>query len=80
MSKSQSELDSAESKLTLLDGEPVVGENPAKMKRLKANAEKAKEEELSIRESLEAKDALLARAVDENEVYLGNLVVHKYGG
>nr|GMC51624.1 nuclear cap-binding protein subunit 1 [Ipomoea batatas] len=67
VSKSQSELDLAESKLTLLDGEPVVGENPAKMKRLKANAEKAKEEEVSICESLEAKEALLARALDENE-------------
>ncbi|VFQ97878.1 unnamed protein product [Cuscuta campestris] len=64
---SQLELDASESKLTLLDGVPVVGENPAKMRRLKANAEKAREEEVSARESLEAKEALLARAVDENE-------------
>ncbi|CAH9076279.1 unnamed protein product [Cuscuta europaea] len=67
VSKSLLDLEEAESKLTLLDGEPVVGESPAKMKRVKANAEKAKDEELSTRESLEAKEALLARAVDENE-------------
>lgn len=51
-----------------MDGEPVLGDNPVKLKRLKANAEKAKEEEVSVHESLEAKEALLARALDENEV------------
>lgn len=58
----------AESKLTLVDGEPVLGENPVRLNRLKLHAEKAKEEEISVRESLEAKEALLARALDENEV------------
>ncbi|KAK2972033.1 hypothetical protein RJ640_005053 [Escallonia rubra] len=66
-SKAKAELDAAESKLTLVDGEPVLGENPVRMKRLKSYAEKAKEEEVSVRESLEAKEALLARAVYENE-------------
>ncbi|KAJ9164313.1 hypothetical protein P3X46_023908 [Hevea brasiliensis] len=65
--KAKAELDAAESKLTLVDGEPVLGENPAKMKPLKSNAEKTKEEEISVRDSLEAKEALLARALDENE-------------
>lgn len=38
------------------------------MKRLSSNVEKTKEEEVSTRESLEAKEALLARALDEIEV------------
>lgn len=67
-SKAQAELDTAEAKLTLMDGEPVLGENPVRMKRLKSSAEKTKEEEVSVRESLEAKEALLARALDEIEV------------
>lgn len=65
--KAKTELDAAESKLSLVDGEPVLGDNPARLKRLKANAEKAKEEVVSVHESLEAKEALLARALDENE-------------
>ncbi|KAI3456671.1 hypothetical protein Pfo_013334 [Paulownia fortunei] len=68
-SKAQAELEDAKSKLTLtlVDGEPVLAENPVKMKRLKSNAEKTKEEEVSTCESLEAKEALLARAIDEIE-------------
>lgn len=65
--KAKGELDAAESKLMLVDGEPVVGENPARMKRLKSNAEKTKEEEMSTRESLESKEALFARALEENQ-------------
>ncbi|KAM7273140.1 hypothetical protein ACFE04_027804 [Oxalis oulophora] len=65
--KASEELELAESKLTLVDGEPVVGENPARMRRLKSNAEKKKEDEVSARETLEAKEALLARALDENQ-------------
>ncbi|XP_040991745.1 nuclear cap-binding protein subunit 1 [Juglans microcarpa x Juglans regia] len=65
--KAKTELEAAEAKLTLVDGEPVLGENPVRLTRLKLRAEKAKEEEVSIRESLEAKEALLARALDENE-------------
>ncbi|XP_004291754.1 PREDICTED: nuclear cap-binding protein subunit 1 [Fragaria vesca subsp. vesca] len=63
----KAELVAAESKLSLVDGEPVLGENPMRLKRLKSYAEKAKEEEVSVRESLEAKEALLARALDEFE-------------
>uniref|UniRef100_A0A0V0IU18 Nuclear cap-binding protein subunit 1 n=1 Tax=Solanum chacoense TaxID=4108 RepID=A0A0V0IU18_SOLCH len=66
-SRAGEELESAESKLSVIDGEPVLGENPVRIKRLKSSAEKAKEEEVSVRESLEAKEALLARAVDEIE-------------
>ncbi|KAK4723302.1 hypothetical protein R3W88_026081 [Solanum pinnatisectum] len=66
-SRAREELESAESKLSVIDGEPVLGENPVRIKRLKSYAEKAKEEEVSVRESLEAKEALLARAVDEIE-------------
>lgn len=62
------ELEAAESKLSLVDGEPVLGDNPAKMKRLKSTVEKTGEAELSIRESLEAKEALLNRALSETEV------------
>ncbi|XP_024966280.1 nuclear cap-binding protein subunit 1 isoform X2 [Cynara cardunculus var. scolymus] len=65
--KAKAELDAAETKLMLVDGEPVVGENPARMKRLKSNAAKTKEEEVSTRESLESKEALFARALEENE-------------
>lgn len=60
-------LDAAESKLTLVDGEPVLGDNPVRLNRLKSHAEKAKEEVVSLQESLEAKEALLARAIEENE-------------
>lgn len=52
-----------------MDGEPVLGENPVRMKRLKSSAERAKEEVVSVYESLEAKEALLSRALDENEVH-----------
>ncbi|KAJ9562715.1 hypothetical protein OSB04_007875 [Centaurea solstitialis] len=65
--KAKAELDAAETKLMLVDGEPVVGENPARMKRLKSNAAKTKEEEVSTRESLESKEALFGRALEENE-------------
>ncbi|CAL0322751.1 unnamed protein product [Lupinus luteus] len=63
----KSELDAAEMKLALVDGEPVLGENPIRLNRLKSRAEKAKEEGISLQESLEAKKALIARAIDENE-------------
>lgn len=66
--KAKAELEASESKLMLVDGEPTLGENPGRMKRLRSYAEKTKEKEDSIRESLEAKEALLARALAENEV------------
>lgn len=63
-------MEDAKSKLTLalVDGEPVLAENPVKMKRLKSSADKTKEQEVSTIESLEAKEALFARAIDEIEV------------
>ncbi|XP_068659456.1 nuclear cap-binding protein subunit 1 isoform X2 [Aristolochia californica] len=60
-------LEAAESKLEVVNGEPVQAENPVRLKRLKSYADKAKEEETSLRESLEAKEALLTRAFGENE-------------
>lgn len=66
--EAKAEVDAAESKLALVDGEPVIGENPARLNRLKLRAEKAKDEVVSIQESVEAKEALLSRATDENEV------------
>ncbi|XP_057437590.1 nuclear cap-binding protein subunit 1 [Lotus japonicus] len=65
--EAKAELDAAESKLTLVDSEPVLGENPVRLNRLKLRAEKSKEEVVSLQESLEAKEALLARAAGENE-------------
>lgn len=64
----RAELEAAESKLSLVEGEPVLGDNPAKMKRLKATLERTGEAEVSVRESLEAKEALLNRALSETEV------------
>ncbi|XP_050368577.1 nuclear cap-binding protein subunit 1 [Argentina anserina] len=69
----KAELVAAETKLSLMDGEPVLGENPMRLKRLKSYADKAKEEEVSVRESLEAKEALLARARDEFEALFFSL-------
>ncbi|KAL8205594.1 hypothetical protein R6Q57_009145 [Mikania cordata] len=62
----KAEVEGAESKLMLVDGEPV-GENPARMKRLRSTAEKTKENEVSTRESLESKEALLSLALEENK-------------
>lgn len=73
--EAKAEVDAAESTLTLVDGEPVLGENPVRLNRLKSRAEKAKEELVSLQESLEAKEALLARATDENEVIVLKLAV-----
>lgn len=70
-SKALAELEDAKSKptLALVDGEPVLAENPVKMKRLKSNVDKTLENEVSTREALEAKEALFVRAVEEIEVY-----------
>lgn len=58
-----------------MDGEPVIGDNPARLNRLKSHAEKTKEEVVSLQESLEAKEALLSRAIEENEVIDVKLVL-----
>ncbi|KAL6514040.1 Nucleic acid dioxygenase ALKBH1 [Orobanche hederae] len=68
-SKALADLEDAKSKptLALVDGEPVLAENPVKMKRLKSTVDKTLENEVSTRETLEAKEALFARAVEEIE-------------
>lgn len=72
--RAQKELEAAESKLVVVDGQPVQAENPGRLKRLKGYATKAKDEESSLRESLEAKQAIFARALEENKVILELLV------
>ncbi|KAK9146885.1 hypothetical protein Sjap_006788 [Stephania japonica] len=72
-SKATADLEAAESKLSLVNGEPVQGENPVRLKRLKSYAEKAKENEISVRESHEAKVALFSRAMEENEALFVSL-------
>ncbi|XP_078440701.1 ARM repeat superfamily protein isoform X2 [Wolffia australiana] len=67
------ELEAAESKLEIVHGEPVQTEKPGRLKRLKAISEKANEQSVSARESLEAKEALLARALEENKALLYSL-------
>ncbi|KAL4554242.1 hypothetical protein LXL04_039642 [Taraxacum kok-saghyz] len=71
--KAKAELDEAETKLMLVDGEPVVGENPARMKRLKSNTANTKDDEVAVRESLESKQALFARALEENQALFMSL-------
>jgi len=66
--EAKAELYAAESKLTLVDGEPVLGDNPVRLNRLKSHAEKTKEDVVTLTESLQSKEALLARAIEENEV------------
>ncbi|KAG0488125.1 hypothetical protein HPP92_006936 [Vanilla planifolia] len=66
--KAKQEYETAESKLEILDGQPVQAEKPGRLKRLKGYAERAKDEENSIRESREMKDGLLLRALEENKV------------
>ncbi|QCD96897.1 nuclear cap-binding protein subunit 1 [Vigna unguiculata] len=65
--EAKAELYAAESKLTLVDGEPVLGDNPVRLNRLKSHAEKTKEDVVTLTESLQSKEALLARAIEENE-------------
>ncbi|KAH0470590.1 hypothetical protein IEQ34_000313 [Dendrobium chrysotoxum] len=65
--KAQKEYEAAELKLEIVDGQPVQAEKPGRLKRLKGYADRAKYEENSIRESLEAKEALLIRALEENK-------------
>ncbi|WVZ08923.1 hypothetical protein V8G54_022269 [Vigna mungo] len=65
--EAKAELDAAESKLTLVDGEPVLGDNPVRLNRLKSHAEKTTEDVVTVKESLESKEALLVRAIEENE-------------
>ncbi|URE04463.1 MIF4G like [Musa troglodytarum] len=65
--KALKEFEAAETRLEVVDGQPVQAEKPGRLKRLKGYAEKAKDDEIAVREALEAKDALLARALEENK-------------
>ncbi|XP_047329435.1 nuclear cap-binding protein subunit 1-like [Impatiens glandulifera] len=65
--KAKAELQAAESKITLVDGEPVLGENTGRMKRLKVIADKAIMEEVAVQESLASKEVLISQAFSENE-------------
>ncbi|CAD5170194.1 unnamed protein product [Musa acuminata subsp. malaccensis] len=65
--KALKEFEAAETRLEVVDGQPVQAEKPGRLKRLKGYAEKAKDDEIAAREALEAKDALLARALEENK-------------
>ncbi|XP_072997664.1 nuclear cap-binding protein subunit 1 [Typha latifolia] len=65
--KAFKEFEAADLKLEVVDGQPVQAEKPGRLKRLKGYADKAKDEEVSIRDSLEAKEALLARALEESK-------------
>nr|ATB19597.1 putative ABA hypersensitive 1 [Juniperus flaccida] len=66
--KAQADLDSAEALLEAAESEELQGQMAVKLKRLKAAVDRTKQEESSEQESLEAKDALLSRALSENEV------------
>lgn len=65
--KAQKDYQAAESKLEVVDGQPVQAEKPGRLKRLKGYADRAKYDETSTRESLEVKEALLVRALEENK-------------
>ncbi|XP_047334157.1 nuclear cap-binding protein subunit 1-like [Impatiens glandulifera] len=71
--KAKADLEAAESKITLVDGKPVLGENPGRMKRLRASALKETEHEVSLSESLASKEVLLSQAFSENEALFLNL-------
>ncbi|KAJ0979646.1 hypothetical protein J5N97_015120 [Dioscorea zingiberensis] len=67
VSKTKKDLEAAESKLQVVDGQPIQAEKPGRLKRLKGYADRASDEVLSLKESLEAKEALLSRALEENK-------------
>ena len=61
-------MEEAKSILEIVEGQPVPSERPGRLRRLQGFADKAKEEEVTIEESLEAKQALLARGLEEGKV------------
>ncbi|OEL27879.1 Nuclear cap-binding protein subunit 1 [Dichanthelium oligosanthes] len=61
------ELEEAQSVLEIVEGQPAPAEKPGRLRRLQAYADKAKHEEVTMEESLEAKGALLARALEESK-------------
>ncbi|XP_048570769.1 nuclear cap-binding protein subunit 1 isoform X2 [Triticum urartu] len=68
--KAIKELEEAKSILEIVEGQPVPSERPGRLRRLQGFADKAKEEEVTIEESLEAKQALLARGLEEGKELL----------
>lgn len=66
--KAARELEEAKSIIEIVDGQSVPSENPGRLRRLQARADKAKEGEVTTEESLEAKEALLARGLEESKV------------
>lgn len=66
-SKAIKELEEAKSILEIVEGQPVPSEKPVRLRRLQGYADKAKEAEVTTEESLEAKEALLARGLDESK-------------
>ena len=67
--KAIKELEEAKSVLEIVEGQPAPAERPGRLRRLQVHADKAKEEEVTTEESLEAKGALLARALEESKVH-----------
>jgi hypothetical protein len=61
-------LEEAKSVLEVIEGQPVPSERPGRLRRLQAFADKAKEDEVTTEEFLEAKEALLARGLEEGKV------------
>ncbi|PUZ41115.1 hypothetical protein GQ55_9G478100 [Panicum hallii var. hallii] len=68
--KAIKELEEAKSVLEIVEGQPAPAERPGRLRRLQAYADKAKKEEVTTEESLEAKGALLARALEESKELL----------
>uniref|UniRef100_A0ACD5XLI2 Uncharacterized protein n=1 Tax=Avena sativa TaxID=4498 RepID=A0ACD5XLI2_AVESA len=68
--KAIKELEEAKSVLEVIEGQPVPSERPGRLRRLQAFADKAKEEEVTTEDSLEAKEALLARGLEEGKELL----------
>nr|CAB3495958.1 unnamed protein product [Digitaria exilis] len=68
--KAIKELEEAKSVLEIVEGQPTPAERPGRLRRLQVYADKAKHEEVTTEESLEAKGALLSRALEESKTLL----------
>ncbi|KAL5219694.1 hypothetical protein ABZP36_020378 [Zizania latifolia] len=68
--KATRELEEVKSVIEIVDGQPVPSERPGRLRRLQAYADKAKEEVVTTEESLEAKEALLSRGLEESKELL----------
>ncbi|KAK3151596.1 hypothetical protein QOZ80_3AG0247890 [Eleusine coracana subsp. coracana] len=68
--KAVKELEEAKSVLEIVEGQPAPAERPGRLRRLQVHADKAKHEEITTEESLEAKGALLVRALEESKELL----------